>query len=202
MWFIARKTLDNSCACRCYITFGWESKWLRSDGKKEQKLRKTNEWKTTKRYTESWCTSPKRKKSFFSYLFNDTKIYCIPLFIATQTMPSYRLFSFRSNIAQFIISRVWLLSCHMRRERYRCIGSSSFSSFTSFTYTHFNGPGPSNSSSFRYITWKKRAQQQCESAMSIRTLLSNYIVIFANKLHKRDAIFNEEREKWNESIED
>lgn len=207
MWFIARKTLDNSCACRCYITFGWESKWLRSDGKKGTKTKKNERMKDSKKIHWELMYITKKKEKFFSYLFNDTKIYCIPLFIATQTMPSYRLFSFRSNIAQFIISRVWLLSCHMRRERYRCASPSAVHLFlpSHFRHSHIHslmGLAPVIRVHFVISRGKSVRNNNVRVQWAFERSCQNYIVIFANKLHKRDAIFNEQREKWNESIED
>lgn len=166
MWFIARKTLDNSCACRCYITFGWESKWLRSDGekKKEQNNFKKNErMKDRKTINRELMYIIKKKKSSFFLICLTTLKFIAYLYLSPRKQCHHTdCFPFGQylwwNIAQFIISRVWLLSCHMRRERDIDGWFIVFFLHISVIHVHISmRPGPCNSSSFRYITWKKRA---------------------------------------------
>lgn len=167
MWFIARKTLDNSCACRCYITFEWESKWLRSDGKKGTKTKKNERMKDSKKIHWELMYITKKKEKFFSYLFNDTKIYCIPLFIATQTIPSDILSWAALNVCAYFVNiccetlhnrqflrccYFYLVICAINVPESRSQSSSLYIFFFFRRVIHnlytFNGHGPCNLSSY------------------------------------------------------
>lgn len=100
------------------------------------------------------CSTTKEKKRF--YLFNDTKIYCIPLFIATQTIPSDILSWCVHILSIFVVkhcticnfSLLLLLSCH-KSDQCATVAHTVPSLYFFRCHSHtFNGHGPCNSSSF------------------------------------------------------
>lgn len=104
MWFIARKTCHKSCVCRCDIFLGF----FLLEKVKIAIEEKGIQWVHTKLTV---CASqPDKEMSFlFSYLFvfNDNEIYCIPLFIATQTKDHKCVI--RESVCQYLL---WNIAIH------------------------------------------------------------------------------------------
>lgn len=101
MWFIARKTLHNSCVCRCDIAllprFFFSSRNPRLWSSKKKEHNECIKKRVVCEHHQRW------RNAFSFYLFNDNEIYCMLLFIATQTKDHKCFSSLFSLLSIFVV---------------------------------------------------------------------------------------------------